>query len=185
MTLLAQILAMLTGAYNRSPGGNIGKLLKVYADGTTEVQETLQTIEDWRDIHTARGMVLDRFGLNYGVAREGTDDDLYRLKISTKMMARLSAGDGDTLIRATAALLGIADEDVVLTEEPGHAILSVNELELPTQYWDRITAIADLLSETAAAGIRLTLELETPMEQILHVGIVVQDVEHLTIRQVF
>lgn len=184
MTLHERMLSMLTSAYNRNPSGNIGKLMGIFADGLDMVDAALRNVREWRDLNTAAGVVLDRIGDTYGVPRAGADDATYRLMIMTKMMATYSGGDPDTLIRAAAALIGVDESAVMLSEGTAAVTIAVDELDVPTEFFDRQDTACGLLQQAAAAGIALVLELQQPIYQSLSIGLILHDVETLTIRQV-
>ena len=99
-------------------------------------------------------------------------------------MAAYSGGDPDTLIRAAAALIGVDESAVMLSEGTAAVTLTVDELDVPTEFFDRQDAACGLLQQAAAAGIALVLELQQPIYQSLSIGLILQDVETLTIRQV-
>lgn len=81
-------------------------------------------------------------------------------------------------------MLGIDSTAVELVEGVAAVSLVVDEPEVPTAFFDRQDAICDMLKQTAAAGIALTLELRRPIYQRLAIGMILQDIETLTIRQV-
>ena len=184
MTLHERMLSMLTSAYNRNPSGNIGKLMGIFADGIDVIDAALRDVREWRNLNTAAGVVLDRVGDTYGVSRVGMDDATYRLMIITKMLAAYSGGDADTLIRAAAALIGIDESAIALSEGTAAVTLTVDELDVPTAFFGRQEAVCGMLQQAAAAGIALVLELQQPIYQSLSIGLILHDVESLTIRQV-
>lgn len=91
---LHTMLDKLTGAYCRDdikrikksldPETHIGKLYSLLAEGLENVEDITETLRTWDSVQNAEGIVLDRYGNNYGVKREGTDDDFYRLMIMVK-----------------------------------------------------------------------------------------------------
>ena len=184
MTLHERMLSMLTSAYNHNPNGNIGKLMGIFADGIAVIDAALRDVREWRDLNTAAGVVLDRIGDTYGVSRVGMDDATYRQMIITKMLAAYSGGDADTLIRAAAALIGIDESAIALSEGTAAVTLTVDELDVPTAFFGRQEAVCGMLQQSAAAGIALVLELQQPIYQSLAIGLILHDVETLTIRQV-
>ena len=90
MSLLLNILDKLPGAYSKDPHSNIGRLFQLFAAALSGVEEALQTVALWRDLDSARGATLDRIGANFGIARDGVSDGLYRLLIKTKVTALLA-----------------------------------------------------------------------------------------------
>ena len=114
---LFKMLYALTSAYTRKdydnrhlknpPETNIGKLFSIFAWGLDFIHEQADLIKLWDDIDNAKGTVLDRYGANFGVKRISSDDDFYRLSIRVKVIAQLSGGDTDTVIRVAGDLLGV------------------------------------------------------------------------------
>ena len=86
---LHTMLDMLTGAYNRDDvrnaysslplETNIGRLFNTLAWGLELVHDQSDKILLWDDLDNAQGAVLDRYGENFGVARDGAPDAFYRL----------------------------------------------------------------------------------------------------------
>ena len=100
---LHTMLDMLTGAYNRDDvrnaysslplETNIGRLFNTLAWGLELIHDQSDKILLWDDLDNAQGAVLDRYGENFGVARDGAPDAFYRLLIKVKMISLLSGGD--------------------------------------------------------------------------------------------
>ena len=86
--------------------GNLGR------EHVLKLQENAELVKQWDDLEAARGTVLDRYGANWGVQRFSENDALYRLAIRVKILSQLSGGDTDTVIRATADLLGVENHDI-------------------------------------------------------------------------
>ena len=184
MSLLNDMLALLTNAYASKPTSNTGKLFAVLSESLDALSGTLSKVADWCDLQQAAGTTLDRLGGNCGVARSGLDDPTYRLMIAIKMMARISAGDGDTMIRSTAALLGVEDTAVSMTEGDASVTMLADELDVPVAFFQRAELVSALLQEIAAAGIQVILELQRPAYDTIYVGFGLQLYDNMTIRQV-
>lgn len=160
--LLVRMLAKLTGAYSKDPESNIGRLFQLFATALSGVENTLRTISLWRDIYQARGATLDRIGKNFGVARGSTNDALYRIMIQVKILAPLSGGDVDTVIRAAGELLGVEDADILLDEVyPARIALYVDMNLLSEERTDIIDQIAEAVKRILAAGVGFNLYLRT------------------------
>jgi hypothetical protein len=110
---LEKMLDILTDPYthrdlqnvrkNRKLETNIGKLFSLLADGFEVIHKNAELVRLWDDLENAEGAVLDRYGANFGVQRGAASDALYRILIRVKMLAQLSGGDGDTVIRAAGS----------------------------------------------------------------------------------
>lgn len=169
---LLKMLDLLTGAYNRRDlqnvqkgrdlETNIGRLFSLIADGYEVIHENAELVRLWDDLENAEGAVLDRYGANFGVSRGAASDALYRIFIQVKMMAQLSGGDGDTVIRAAGELLGVEYSDILLEDvHPAKVALFVDQSLLSQERIDLIEQIAYAIKRILAAGIGLRLYLRT------------------------
>ncbi len=169
---LSEMLYALTSAYSRKdcgnvkrgspPETNIGKLFSVLAWGLDIVQEQADLIKLWDNLDNAGGSVLDRYGANFGVKRLGADDVFYRLMIKVKLMAQLSGGDINTIIRAASALLDVEPSDIFLEEIfPVKISLYVDWNLLPQIRKESIENIAFLLKRILTAGVGVQLYIRT------------------------
>lgn len=169
---LEKMLTLLTGAYNRrdiknAENGrpmetNIGRLFALIADGLELVHTTAETVRLWDDLDNAEGAVLDRYGANFGVARGAARDPLYRILIRVKMIAQVSGGDGDTVIRAASELLGVGLTDIDLEDVyPAKVWLYVDLALLSEERVEIIEQIAYAIKRILAAGVGLRLYLRT------------------------
>lgn len=169
---LPEMLDALTSAYSRKdyhntrqglpPGTNIGKLFSILAWGLDMVQENADLVRLWDDIDHACGFVLDRYGANFGVKRATPDDRIYRLMIKVKVMAQLSGGDTDTVIRAAGALLDVGLPDILLEDVyPAKIALYVDMDLLTEERLELIEPIAYAIKRILAAGVGMRLYLRT------------------------
>ena len=167
---ISEMLYALTSAYSRKDYDNqrqqhlletsIGKLFSIFAWGLDTVEEQAGLIRLWDNIDYARGKVLDRYGANFGVKRFGTTDSLYRLAIKIKVLSQLSGGDIDTVIRATASLIGVTDADVLLEEDyPAKIVLYVNIALVPQERLDLLNDIIAALKRIIAVGVGFRLRI--------------------------
>lgn len=169
---LHTMLDMLTGAYNRDDvrnaysslplETNIGRLFNTLAWGLELVHDQSDKILLWDDLDNAQGAVLDRYGENFGVARDGAPDAFYRLLIKVKMISLLSGGDIETVINAAATLFDIEPEQVDLDEVfPAKVWIYVDEADLEAEKIDTAELIAGVMKRIVAAGIGMRLFLRT------------------------
>ena len=169
---LSKMLDALTSAYSRKdvnnvksglePKTNIGKLFSILAWGLETVEEQAGLVKLWDDLDNACGSVLDRYGANFGVKRVSPDDRFYRLAIKVKVMAQLSGGDADTVIRAAGMLLDVEFSDIELEDVFPAKIALYVDMDLLTQ--DRqelIEPIAYSIKRILAAGVGMRLYLKT------------------------
>ena len=169
---LHTMLDMLTGAYNRDDvrnaysslplETNIGRLFNTLAWGLELVHDQSDKILLWDDLDNAQGAVLDRYGENFGVARDGAPDAFYRLLIKVKMISLLSGGDIETVINAAATLFDIEPEQVDLDEVfPAKVWIYVDEADLEAEKIDTAELIAGVMKRIAAAGVGTRVFLRT------------------------
>lgn len=169
---LIKMLDMLTGAYNRRDlqnvqkgrklETNIGRLFALIAGGYEIIQENAELVRLWDDLENAEGAVLDRYGANFGVARGAASDALYRIFIRVKMIAQLSGGDWDTVIRAAGELLGVEYSDIFSESVyPAKIALYVDQDLLSQERIDIIDQIAYAIKRILVAGVGLRLYLRT------------------------
>jgi len=162
------MLYALTSAYSRKDYDNhqrglplqtkIGKLFAVFAWGLDIVQEQAKKIKSWDNLDNAQGSVLDRYGGNFGVKRNGASDAFYRLNIKVKVLAQLSGGDADTVINAVAELLGVEMTDVLLEDNfPAKIELYVDQGLLSEDRLEMLESIAWAIKRILAAGVGMRL----------------------------
>lgn len=166
------MLEMLTSGYNRKDlrnaahslpmETNIGRLFSTFSYGLELVHEQSEKTRLWDDIDNAQGAVLDRFGENFGVKRNGATDPFYRLLIKVKMISLLSGGDIDTVINATASLFDIDPALVDLDEVyPAKVWVYIDEAELDATRLSTADLIAQVMKRIVAAGVGMRLFLRT------------------------
>ena len=169
---LHTMLDMLTGAYNRDDvrnaysslplETNIGRLFNTLAWGLELVHDQSDKILLWDDLDNAQGAVLDRYGENFGVARDGAPDAFYRLLNKVKMKSLSSGGDIETVINAAATLFDIEPEQVDLDEVfPAKVWIYVDEADLEAEKIDTAELIAGVMKRIVAAGVGMRLFLRT------------------------
>lgn len=178
---LSEMLYALTSAYSRKDYDNhrrglpletnIGKLFAVFAWGLNMVQEQAEKIKAWDNLDNAQGSVLDRYGANFGVRRDGTTDEFYRLEIRVKVMSQLSGGDDDTVINAAAELLGVSPTDIELEDDfPAKKKMMVNALVIPPERQKLIDQIAADLKRLLAAGVGFGMYLVYIFRHVIEVS---------------
>lgn len=193
------MLEMLTGAYQRrdlqnakkgkAPETNIGKLFYLIAEGYETIYENAERVREWDDLDNAEGAVLDRYGANFGVARGGASDPLYRIFIRVKMIAQLSGGDDETIVKAAGELLGVEYTDLELYDiPPAKKAIYVDQSLLSDERVELIEQIAYAVKRTMLAGVGLRLYLRTYRVYehpfiINHGGFAVADVTALPVGQ--
>ena len=196
---LAKMLYALTSAYSRKDYDNmqlglplqtnIGKLFSILAWGLETVEEQTELVRLWDDLDYASGSVLDRYGANFCVKRVSSDDMFYRLAIKVKIMAQLSGGDTDTVIRVAAMLLDVEQSDVLLEDVfPAKIALYVDMALLSPDREEPIEPIAYAIKRILVAGVGMRLYLRTYRTYrydltLLHCAFVDTDVSVMPVSQ--
>lgn len=170
--ILKTMLDMLTSGYSRVDvrnakkdlpmETNIGKLFSTFAYGLEIIDGESEKIRLWDDLDNAQGMVLDRYGENFGVQRSGSSDAFYRLLIKVKMISLLSGGDIDTVVKAAASLFGVPTEEIDLKEVfPAKVFIYIDEELLDELRIETADIIAKMLKRIVAAGVGMQLVFRT------------------------
>lgn len=169
---LVKMLDMLTGAYTRTdlqrakkelpPETNIGKLFEILAYHLDIVKEHIERVRLWDNLDNAQGSVLDRYGANFGVAREGTSDTFYRLLIKVKMLAQLSGGDINTVINAVATMYSITPMQVKFEEVfPAKIRVTIQATDIGPEQMRSVEIISRLIKRIIAAGVGFYTVIES------------------------
>ena len=176
MSLLLNMLDKLPGAYSKDPDSNIGRLFQLFAAALGGAEDALRTVELWRDLDSACGTTLDRIGGNFGIARDGVSDSLYRLLIKTKVTALLADGDVDTIITATSLLFHVNPTEITLEERfPARIRVIVDETEMAPEHMQLSGSAASVVKRIAAAGIGCEVVFYIPIGCELHAGLTLHD----------
>ncbi|CAH8249325.1 hypothetical protein WJ0W_006511 [Paenibacillus melissococcoides] len=86
---MKDMLGRFTDAYNKNPESNLGKLVSILHSQLTSLEDTLDKIQEWRDIDRARGTTLDRIGENVVQPRGAATDEIYRILLTVEGSAKL------------------------------------------------------------------------------------------------
>ncbi|HHV41344.1 MAG TPA: DUF2612 domain-containing protein [Clostridiaceae bacterium] len=161
LDLYKYLIEKLTDNYSKSPKSNIGKLFKLAIDELTEIKDTLQKIEDWRDVDKAEGYGLDRIGFNARQFRGMAPDEIYRVLIKSRIARNRSDGSINTIIRVLSMALDTDPSELKIVEgytdpiEPEPASIKVMELPIKRILDIGMTAeqFARMAAKTTAAGV--------------------------------
>jgi hypothetical protein len=105
-----------------------------------------------RYLETSVGFQLDRLGDIVGIARDGLNDDQYRLRIKARIFVNVSNGEPETLI-LVYKLLTLSN--LVILEElfPAAVGLMCDGPDIPDP--EDVQFIADLMEAASLAGVRV------------------------------
>jgi hypothetical protein len=163
MITVQDMLRRLTDVFRKDPDSNIGKLMSIMAEQLQKLEQTVQRVEEWRDIEMAQGTTLDRIGENVAQHRGAATDEIYRILIKSKIARNLSKGDINTIISVLSTALNTDPSEIKIEElysdpvAPEPAAISLIQLPI-----ERINAVgmdpvqfAQIVQRTVAAGVRV------------------------------
>lgn len=163
MITVQDMLRRLTDVFRKDPDSNIGKLMAIFAAQLRKLEQTVQRVEEWRDIDKAEGTTLDRIGENVGQSRGVATDEIYRILIKSKIARNLSKGDINTIITVLATALNTDPSEIRIVEmyndpiAPEPAAISI--IQLPLKRINEVgmdpTQFARIVQRTVAAGVRV------------------------------
>ena len=104
--MIIDMLKRLTDNYIKKTTSNTYKLIKIFADELTEVKETLELTEEWRDIEKTEGATLDLLGADLGEPRRNRNDSDYRNAILFAIVKNTSGGDIERLNEVFETAIG-------------------------------------------------------------------------------
>jgi hypothetical protein len=100
MTIKTDFIRKLLDVFNKMSDSNVYKLVTLISENIDQINDTLNHIEEWRDINAAKGTTLDLIGENVGQARGATTDEIYRVLIKARIARNSSDGTMDSVINA-------------------------------------------------------------------------------------
>ncbi|MCA0980248.1 hypothetical protein [Exiguobacterium aestuarii] len=168
MSVKNKMIKMLTDVFDKSEDSNIAKLITIVAEQLDRLNDTLRTVNDWRDIDNAKGTTLDLIGVNLGEARDGRDDDAYRDFLKTAIKATISKGDMESVLSMGKVLY--QDDIVNIIEtwaserydfEPAGLVMQIENTRD-----EGILLNYQILKRVMAAGVRLYIEVYQPRSRI-------------------
>jgi len=163
MITVQDMLRRLTDVFRKNLDSNIGKLMAIFAEQLQKLEQTVQRVEEWRDIDKAEGTTLDRIGENVGQPRGVATDEIYRILIKSKIARNLSKGDINTIITVLATALNTDPSEIRIVEmyndpiAPEPAAISI--IQLPLRRINEVgmdpKQFARIVQRTVAAGVRV------------------------------
>jgi hypothetical protein len=151
-----EMVAMLPFQFNKSPTGNIYKILDLFGAQLAKISNATGLISDFKDFSQATGATLDAIGNEYGVARPSTNDTFYRFIIKSHIEMSLRVGTINELIQVLADTSGLSlsSFDVQNGSEP----LSVRVNNIPTALSpdeNQRNIVISWIENALPAGVRL------------------------------
>ena len=155
----------LLSQYQRAP--RIVALVRALADGAQAVEDAGFDLLVSSTLDVASGWILDEWGRIVGERRAGLEDDAYRRFVQARIMANLSGGDTDTLIRIFEIIAGpgeIRHYDLF----PAALALTIRRAT-PLSVSTR-ARVRSFMTQIKPAGVGLTLIEATPAAFQLNSG---------------
>lgn len=112
MSFFKELLWYLPSVFTKDENSNIGKILKLTANNYGTIKDNLQLQLDWKNISIAEGYALDEIGAMVGLPRGTFDDEMYRVRIKTRIAQNLSDGTINNVIETLSASLDIDLNDI-------------------------------------------------------------------------
>ncbi|MEK4883488.1 hypothetical protein NST81_01985 [Bacillus sp. FSL W8-0223] len=110
--MLKDLLSMLVDAITKNGDSNIGKLFTIVDEQLTDIDNTLNTMEEWIQIDKAQGKALDDIGEDLNQYRGKATDEIYRVMIRGKMARSVSDGTINSMIDALSKTLNCKPTDI-------------------------------------------------------------------------
>ena len=158
------ILELFPSAYSKDPSNEFGKVLNLILAPLFDLENEIENVEEVSGINGAYGEHLDKHGENVEQLRGGSNDDLFKLLIRSKIRSNLSAGDVNSLLGYIAAVLQIPIDDVSVIEPDWNADsyeAASFEIRVPYNTLSNllvtIKQFIDTINKLTAAGVRVAL----------------------------
>lgn len=103
--MLKKMLAMLVDAISKDEDSNIEKLFKTLSAQLDDLDNTLNTMEQWISIDNAKGKALDEIGDDINQYRGQATDEIYRVMIRGKLARSVSDGTINSMLDALVKTL--------------------------------------------------------------------------------
>lgn len=166
--ILDKFVDRLTDAYKKNPDSNVYKLANIATLHIKENEDTLTTVESWRDIDQAEGIVLDDMGRDVQQNRGLANDDVYRVLIKAKIMRNLSDGSIDTIIDFLAFIMQCDKSEIYVRELWPEGKPATVNIEAPAGAVNNtglsVKQFGTLINLVVSAGVRAEVLFEGTFE---------------------
>lgn len=155
--MLNNTTKLVPGRLNVQKGTNFRKLFRVLNFSLFGTKRLVNRVDQWRSISKAKGKALDAIGEDWGVYRNGSDDDFYRFLIRFKQSQSRADGSVNSLIKVISDALGADPKDISIknfTNEPQTIVVD----NIPNKYIDtddKTRMIIKQIENSVAAGISI------------------------------
>lgn len=145
----------------RREANNI-KILDILDVQFKSLEHAFETINEWKTVDNAEGIVLDEIGQQYGQLRKGMTDEVYRYTIKNKILSNNSKGDIYSVKQIISSVLKLEPgefdiSEAYLTDTKKAGILNVTQVPLGKllESGMEISEFMELIKSTLAAGVGL------------------------------
>lgn len=153
-------------SYFQKRDGYLSKLMKLFSVEMIALKETIDRVEEWRDIDKAEGETLDDIGTNVKRYRGKLNDTIYRILLKAKIAQNLSDGTINTMIKIIALTLSMDLKKVRIKElwhdshfnEPAAIKFEASFYKDIYQMGLDTYTLTEILSDIAGGGIRVHVE---------------------------
>lgn len=140
-------------------------MMGLIGDRIQALDDIAYTVLHQHGLDTAWGFLLDDVGERVGLARNGLEDNAYRVRLGGRVLANASSGSYEDVRRVLDFLMqGLYD---VRLEQAPPATMILRTAQLLQADGD---AFAQTVMRAAPAGVRCIVEWELPVEQGLTFG---------------
>jgi hypothetical protein len=148
---VARALGRLLEQYKGQP--NLAALITSYVEGTQDAEQNLFELL-LVNLDDAEGDNLDLLGRLVGEARDGKDDDGYRIYLRARIKLNLMSGTTEEILELFDLLLDDPYVFELSQYQPAAFVLDVSGDAIAD---DIATRLAQILNEAKAAGVRADL----------------------------
>lgn len=155
--MLNNTTKLVPGRLNLQKGTNFRKLFRVLNFSLFGTKRLVNRVDQWRSISKAKGKALDAIGEDWGVYRNGSDDDFYRFLIRFKQSQSRADGSVNSLIKVISDALGADPKDISIKNFPNEPQAIVID-NIPNRYIDndqKMKMVIQQLENSVAAGIKI------------------------------
>lgn len=147
---------------------NIVKLLRAFCGfGVQPVEDAGQQLITQRGLATAVGNQLDVLGRIVGLARNGLDDDTYRIYLGAQIVTLRSQGDVETLIKVAVLIVNDPTNTTIVVTRDGTATIRIRVSSTVGIADDLAAILLSFERQATAAGVRLIIQWgEVPDAQL-------------------
>lgn len=155
--MLNNTTKLIPGRLNVQKGTKFRKLLRVINYSLFKTKRLVNRVDQWRSVDKAQGKALDAIGQDWGVYRNGNDDDFYRFLIKFKQFQSRADGTVNSLIQVISSVLGADPKDIHVSDFPNEPQAIVID-NIPNKYIDndqKMKMVIQQLENSVVAGIKI------------------------------